>query len=217
MFISGIFRCFRPVARHVRAFRCSLVLGGALGTFLLAAQTAYAEMITFEQIADGPFSSYTEAGFTVTTQAGPWVGFLDYGNPAPHIQFVSQDLMTGTVQITDGGSPFTFGSVDLYSSISTIPYTINGFLGATQVFSLGGTVPNTFGNFATVANPYSNVVIDSLTITLTNPGFGGNPMGLDNIVVTAAAAVPEPGTLALFLAGLLPLAGAVLGKQRRSG
>jgi hypothetical protein len=210
-------RCFRLAVRHARAFRCSLVLIGALGTFLLVAQTAAAETITFEQVPVGTFSTYMEAGFTVSTNSGPWVGFRDYGNPAPHIQFVSLDLMTGTVQITNGGSPFTFGSVDLYSSVTTIPYSITGFLNATQVFSLEGTVPNTFGNFATVTNPNSNAVIDSLIITLTNPGFGGgNPMGLDNVVVTAAAVVPEPGTFALFITGLLPLAGAVLGKHRRS-
>jgi len=41
---------------------------------------------------------------------------------------------------------------------------------------------------------------------------------LDNIALRPAAAgvIPEPGTLALAATGLLPLAGAVLRKRRRS-
>jgi hypothetical protein len=103
----------------------------------------------------------------------------------------------GAIQVTSSGLPFTFGSVDLYSSLTPIPYAITRYLDTEHVFSLQGTLPNTFGNFATLANLQANALIDRLTITLTN-SVGTNPMGLDNIVVTPAAAVPEPGTLAFF-------------------
>ena len=199
------------------SFRCSLVLGGVLGTALLVTQAAPAGVITFQQVPNGPLSTYTEAGFTASILSGSWAARFDYGNPAPFIQFPSQNNQEtiGAIQVTSGGSPFTFGSVDLYSSVTTIPYAITGYLNTTQVFSLQGTIPNTFGDFATLANPQANVLIDRLTITLTNPVVN-NPMGLDNVVVTPAAAVPEPGTLALFSANaLLLLAGAVLRKHRR--
>jgi hypothetical protein len=206
------------------SFRGSLVLVGILGTALLVTQAAPAGVITFQQVPNGPLSTYTEAGFTASVLSGSWASSgaapFGSGSPAPFIQFLSQPNQetTGAIQVTSGGSPFTFGSVDLYSSVTPIPYAITGSLNSTQVFSLQGTIPNTFGNFAIVANPQANALIDKLTITLTNPevGFGIiNPMGLDNIVVTPAA-VPEPGTLALFSSTtLLLLAGAVLRKHRR--
>ena len=180
------------------SFRCSLVLGGVLGTALLVTQAAPAGVITFQQVPNGPLSTYTEAGFTASMLSGSWAPRSDYGNPAPFIQFPSQDIQAtiGAIQVTSGGSPFTFGSVDLYSSVTAIPYAITGYLNTAQLFSLQGTIPSTFGAFATLANPQANVLIDRLTITLSNP-VGTNPMGLDNVVVTPAAAVPEPGTLAL--------------------
>jgi hypothetical protein len=200
------------------SFRCSLVLGGVLGTALLVTQAAPASAITFQQVPNGPLSTDTEAGFTASVLSGSWAARFDYGNPAPFVQFsTSQNnqVTIGAIQVTSGGSLFTFGSVDLYSSLTTIPYAITGYLDTAQMYSLQGTLPNTFGNFATLANPQANVLIDRLTITLTNP-VGTNPMGLDNIVVTPAAAVPEPGTLALFSSTvLLLLADAVRRKQRR--
>lgn len=192
------------------SLRCSLVLGGVLGTALLVTQSASAGAITFQQVPNGPLSTYTEAGFTASILSGSWVPRLDYGNPAPFLQFAGQNNQEtiGAIQVTSGGSPFTFGSVGLYSSVTPIPYSISGFLDNTQMFSLQGTIPNTFGDFATLANPQANVLIDKLTITLTNP-VSNNPMGLDNLDVTPAAAVPEPGTLTLFSAtALLLLAGA---------
>ena len=200
------------------SFRCSLVLGGFLGTALLVTQAASASAITFQQVPNGSLSTYTEAGFTASILSGPWAARFDYGNPAPFLQFPrSQDNQAtiGAIQVTSGGSLFTFGSVDLYSSVTPIPYAITGYLDNAQMFSLQGTLPNTFGNFATLVNLQPNALIDRLTITLTNP-VGTNPMGLDNIVVTPAAAVPEPATLAFFsCTALWLLADAVRRKHRR--
>jgi hypothetical protein len=73
--------------------------------------------------------------------------------------------------------------VDLYSSVTTIPYEITGFRDAAVVFSMTGTVPNTYGNFRTVLRSAGREMIDALIITLTNPTSIGNPMGLDNIIL----------------------------------
>lgn len=127
-------------------------------------------------------SSYTESGITVLAAAGGWQARTGFGNPAPSILFFASagGAATGQVKVTAGGSVFSFVSIDLYSSVTSIPYVFTGLIGSTKVFSVSGTVPNTFGNFATVANPNAGDLIDTLVIELTD-GVAQNPMGLDNI------------------------------------
>jgi hypothetical protein len=142
-------------------------------------------------IANGsPVSTYSESGFTVSATSGNWT--VDtYGNPGPSIIFKS---MTGAIQVTAGGATFGFSAVDLYSSLTPIPYTITGLRNSKTIFTMAATLPNTFGAFATVVTPQAADVIDTLTISLTNP-LPGNPIGIDNIVLchTAGACVsPTP-------------------------
>lgn len=135
---------------------------------------------------EAPISSYAESGFTVST-SGEWVASTTYGNPAPFVQFFAAagSTVTGEVRVTAGGSVFNFHTVDLYSSTTTIPYTMTGLRNSSAVFTLAGTVPNTFGSFRTVTNPNAAAAIDTLSIVLTNtPGAPRNPMGLDTIVLT---------------------------------
>ncbi len=130
-------------------------------------------------------TTYAESGFTVTVASGNWVEQHGYGNPAPFIQFgaAAGTTATGGIRITSGGTPFTFTSVDLYSSTTTIPYQFIGSRAGVAVFTVSNTLGNTFGNFLTVANPNATSVIDTLSIVLTNPAAAccSNPMGLDNI------------------------------------
>ncbi len=130
-------------------------------------------------------SSYTESGVTVLATAGSWQARTSFGHPAPSILFYvsAGGPATGQVKVTAAGSVFSFVSVDLYSSVTSIPYVFTGLRVSTKVFSVSGTVPNTFGNFATVANPNAADLIDTLVIDLTN-GVAQNPMGLDNIRLT---------------------------------
>ena len=134
------------------------------------------------------FNTYAESGFKVSAVSGSWEVMASYGNPAPAIIFkrsANEPTTTGVVEITRGGSAFSFQSVDLYSSMTPIPYAINGYRNSKLIFSLSKTVPNTFGNFATVRNPETAETIDRLTISLSNPATEccQNPVGLDNIVL----------------------------------
>jgi hypothetical protein len=123
-----------------------------------------------------PLSSYTESGFTVVATAGSW-------ERTGRIEFLSQPGVptTAEISVTAGGSAFSFVSVDLYSSVTTIPYVFTGLMGSTTVFSVTGTVPNTFGATVTVVNPRRGDLIDTLFIELTNSAPFENPMALDNL------------------------------------
>ena len=148
--------------------------------------------ISFDGLASVPnrsaVTSYSEDDFTMTTTAESWEALTTFGNPAPFIQFTrlaSQGALVGEVTVTLDGDPFTFEAVDVYSSITPIPHEIVGLRAGVPIFAITGTVPNTFGEFETVANPQPTAVIDTLLIRLTNPATAccSNPVGLDNIVL----------------------------------
>jgi hypothetical protein len=157
---------------------------------LTPAASSPAAAITFANVGAqaSPVADYTEAGFRVVAATGSWIAMRTYGHPAPFIEFLSARGVTtsGEIQVTAAGSPFSFKSVDLYSSTTRIPYVITGRRSAATVFTLSSTIGNTFGNFATVVNPRSTALIDVLSIQLTNAAAPccGNPMGLDNISVS---------------------------------
>jgi hypothetical protein len=109
-----------------------------------------------------------------------------YGAPDTSIVFYNPPFPTGRVEVTQGGISFRFNSIDLYSSITPIPYAFTGLLNGNTAFTTSGTVQNTFGNFANVPNPHGTDVINTLQVMLSNP-HGPNPVGLDNIVVNASA------------------------------
>jgi hypothetical protein len=147
--------------------------------------------VTFNGLAGSngtPFASHLEQNVLVEPAAGAWTVLATYGRPSPSIQLVrtaSDPTLIGDVRVTVGGAAFRLSSLDLYSSVTPIPYTITGTLSGATVFTATGTVPNTFGNFATVANPYSTAPVDTVIISVTNPAVTccGNPVGVDNIVV----------------------------------
>ena len=182
-----------------------------VGTLLVFALTALAygqnQIIDFNGISGGEgsqFTSYMEDGFTVSDVSNNLlVSQGIYGNPPPGLYFIAQpnQVLTGTVEVTEGGALFTFNSVDVYSSITAIPYTFTGFLNGNQVYTVSGVTQLAMGNFLTVMNPDSSIAVNTLDISVTNdPGSCcSNPMALDNINVTQqSATVPEPATLSLF-------------------
>jgi hypothetical protein len=156
--------------------------------------------------ADGAsITTYAESGFTVSPMSGDWSVRTTYGNPAPFVQFWASggSMATGEVLVRAARSVFYFKSVDLYSSTTPIPYTIKGTRNSSMVFSVANTLPNTFGNFRTVANPNPADAIDTLSITVTNDAAPccRNPMGLDTIVLTSTPSMTPTMPTAFSLNG----------------
>jgi hypothetical protein len=134
-------------------------------------------------------TSYTESGFTVVPAAGAWTALTTYGAPAPSLVFnaAAGTTVNGELRITAvDGTVFRFKAVDLYSSTTGVPYRITGLRNASSVFTVTDTLPLLFGNFKTITNPNVAAVIDTLAVALTNAAAPccGNPMGVDNIVLT---------------------------------
>lgn len=148
-----------------------------------------------------PFTSLVESGFEVRV-TGPssytraWESASFIGKPTPSLIFrvpAASPPTSGAILLTPEAGTFRFVSVDLYSSLTPIPYQfigyttqpVSGGINFTEVFNVTGTLPGTMGNFVTVTNPYSDVPIDRLLIVLTNPTTAccSNAMGLDTIVV----------------------------------
>jgi hypothetical protein len=133
------------------------------------------------------FSGYADCGLKVSPSLANWQVWTTYGAPAPSVVFLSPPGATeqGEITVSSSDGPFSFTSVDLYSSLTKIPWSFTGELAGAPVFSASDTQPNTFGAFVTVANPHAASSVDVLRIRLTNPvpPCCPNPMGLDNIRV----------------------------------
>jgi hypothetical protein len=152
-------------------------------------------IITFANAGpeSAPISTYSESAFVVQFRSGTWQVWTNYGNPAPFPIFMAPAgaRLTGEVHVTAGGAEFSFKSVDVYSSTTPIPYAIVGTRDGAKQIEIADTLPatgvvgNTFGAFRTVMNPSPGRLVDTLTLTLTNPAEPCciNPMGLDNIVL----------------------------------
>lgn len=172
-----------------------------IGLFVISvgATKVSAITISFDGLLDSqsPINTYSESGFLIEPLNGNWF-YSGYGNPKPAIIFIrpaSEVTTSASIKVTNNGNGFYFNSIDLYSSVTAIPYIFTGFLDSYKVFSVNGTLPNTFGRYKNVQNLHSEQLIDTLEITLFNPGTGccSNPVGLDNIEVKPESQpVPPP-------------------------
>lgn len=201
-----------------------LLAAGALAASTISAQAA---VIGFDDLTGGqndPFYFYTEDGFMVFPAGGePWVQNVVYGKPAPSVIFhrprEAPELFAGMFVRAEDSSDFTFAAVDLYSSVTPIPFRFVGYDENVPVFDVYGTMPNTFGQFLTALNPNVDVLIDLLYIELVNPfvALGGNPVGFDNVAVTLVRSVPEPGTGGSLLFAVAGFALIRLGRRDAEG
>ena len=75
-----------------------------------------------------PVAAYAESGFTLVSTDGSWET-SGYGHPEPAIIFLMDPLGVETsaaIRVTAGGTTFRFVSVDVYSSVTPIPYVFTG-------------------------------------------------------------------------------------------
>ena len=142
---------------------------------------------------NAPISSHSESGFVVQfqvrhlgrvdglRQSGTLPCLLSPGGLAPQGKFKSRPAARSSPSSRLTCAP----------SVTPIPYAIVGTRAAVKEIDLADTLPatgavgNTFGAFRTVMNPSTGRLVDTMILTLTNPALpgGGNPMGLDNIVL----------------------------------
>jgi hypothetical protein len=134
--------------------------------------------------ATAPLVTYEEGGVTVTPVTGGWEARTNYGEPPPYVGFTragSRD-QSASLAVTWVRGAFRASALSVYSSVTTIPVVLTGMLGPHIVYSATTTVPNTFGRFAGVLNPFAGVVIDRLLVSMSND-YSGNPMGIDNLAI----------------------------------
>lgn len=191
----------------------------AIAAGVMSGQARADQTITFSNYtgpSGGAFTSYSEAGFTVTATSGQWQYSQSAGQPSPSVY--SQDALGSLEVIQAIPGEFTFDSIDplevSFSSQASEDYSLRGYLGATSVFDVTGSTVGTsvIGDFTTVQNPDPGALIDRLEISFAR-GANGAGLILDNIVLNPSLATPEPSTLALVGAGIPALL--VVGYRRR--
>lgn len=135
-----------------------------------------------------PFTTHLESGFRISVVSADWIALTTYGNPLPFIEFygLAGSTTTGELRVTADGAPFWLNSIDFYSSTTKIPYVIEGSLNSKQMFAVSDVIGNTFGAFARRSNSKADVPVQEIRVRLSNPSAPccGNPMGVDNIIVS---------------------------------
>ena len=143
-----------------------------------------------------PFTGVLNAGDTFSINLG-FTTFAASGSVGINLRSGTNEVITlftngsGDWQLNDGGSNFSAGAVALANTSYTFSLTYNG--GSSYSFSLTGSAGGV--NFTSTNGGISS--IDNVRFFDFNQGGGAN-FGFDNLSV-----VPEPSSLALFVAPAL--------------
>ncbi len=170
----------------------TLAGASAIALFAVGAQ---AQTIDFGGLAGAngqAFSGpYVEDGYSTSATGGEVFEGHIFGNPQPSL-VVGSVFNGGNLGVveTSRAASFKLSSFELSAQNGDAGWLVEGFLGAALVYSYGGTAGAGFSPYAGNAG-----VVDRVRFTLTP---GGTSVNIDNITL---AAVPEPASWALMIAG----------------
>jgi hypothetical protein len=189
---------------------------------LFSASAAHAVTLTFENFAPtggvvniNPGSPYTESGFTISV-TNPLAAVVDSAAPADMAgnltDFFAFDT-SNTATLTFTGATFDLASLLIGPYALASPPPINMVIVGT--LAGGGTLTATFTGLTTATTANLNWV--GLQSVRFNNTSAGSPSagGLDDIVVTSSAAVPEVESLTLLALGLFSIVVAGTRQRRR--
>jgi hypothetical protein len=162
---------------------------------------AQAATMTFDSLPGdngSAFTSYSEAGMTLTKTSGSGCVAKGFGNPLPDVFLGSacDSTQVGTFNLS-GLPAFKFLSIDLSANNGAADYSIIGLLNGITQWTQAGSQAGPHATFLTLAASASDT-IDTLVFTFK---ANGTSMNFDNIKVDAVAAVPAPASLALLMMG----------------
>lgn len=170
----------------------------------IGAGAAQATTLTFEGFSNAQYDNTTivRSGFEIGNVAGDEQHFHEadstqFGLTSNGTGILVNDRLTRLYLTRQDGADFSLGNFDAAWYTSTGSLTVSGFLNGSLTGSFTASLNNTA--WQTLAGA-SLGTVDYLVFD----GRIGNPDGfqLDNINLGAAAAVPEPESYALMLAGL---------------
>src|SRR5215510_12931093 len=147
----------------MRLFLCSILLASVTASACNSNETPSAPtstpsaptVITFRTFPGFDAGPYSESGATVTPISGARRS-NSYGNPGPATVFpgflFEAPPTAGKLAVMFGARAFKFTAVDVYSSVTQIPWEFRGYLNRIPVFTVDGRQGNTFGRFVRVDN-----------------------------------------------------------------
>ena len=206
----------------------NLSVGAAFAAAILTGSAASADVITFDTLPPGFFptaTTLTEFGYNIAYTPTPGA-FGEIGAPPGCSPACASDgtnafysFNTGslTISATDGG-PISITALDAAQTFTmsdrVLDFTVTGLTeAATTVSEEFTTAPGGADSFQTF-----NITTPGFTdlVSFTIAGVGSYPtteFAVDNLVVSGAA-IPEPATWAVMLAGFGGVGAAMRSRRR---
>lgn len=158
------------------------------------------------------FTTTAENGYTATVTSGGYFQDL-YEGPfafSPAIATGAYNTTQNAVLTISGPGLFNLVSFDAFSDVLPSAFTVIGYLGTSSVYNLSGTAgtPITGATYTTFSG--FNGIVDRVTLATNAP----SRFVLDNVVVSAAADVPEPASWVMMVAGFGLIGGAMRHRQQ---